>query len=165
MSNPNFIIFIQLSHCCQTSEIIIVTIYGCELYTIPGTLLTTYCLFVCLMVFNATFDNISVISWQSVLLVEETGTRRKPSRLHIVAEIMYTIYNSCKLPISRNISITDIGNDLVEFNSLMWTKINIMCQYCSKCNRLIHRLVKMMYFRQRDSYQHRWHCTLLHCVA
>ena len=25
------------------------------------------------MVFNATFTNISVISWQSVLLVEETG--------------------------------------------------------------------------------------------
>jgi hypothetical protein len=32
------------------------------------------------MVFNATFNNISVISWQSVLLVEETvGTWRKPS--------------------------------------------------------------------------------------
>jgi len=28
--------------------------------------------FVCLMVFNATFNNISVISWQSVLLVEKT---------------------------------------------------------------------------------------------
>jgi prepilin signal peptidase PulO-like enzyme (type II secretory pathway) len=26
-----------------------------------------------LMVFNTTFNNISVISWQSVLLVEETG--------------------------------------------------------------------------------------------
>jgi len=26
-----------------------------------------------LIVFNATFNNISVISWQSVLLVEETG--------------------------------------------------------------------------------------------
>jgi hypothetical protein len=25
------------------------------------------------MVFNATFNNISVISWQSVLLAEETG--------------------------------------------------------------------------------------------
>jgi hypothetical protein len=25
------------------------------------------------MVFNSTFNNISVISWQSVLLVEETG--------------------------------------------------------------------------------------------
>jgi hypothetical protein len=31
------------------------------------------CLFVCLMVFNTTFNNISVISWGSVLLVEETG--------------------------------------------------------------------------------------------
>jgi len=30
-------------------------------------------MFVCLMVFNATFNNISVISWRSVLLVEETG--------------------------------------------------------------------------------------------
>ena len=26
-----------------------------------------------LIVFNATFNNISVISWQSVLLVDETG--------------------------------------------------------------------------------------------
>ena len=31
------------------------------------------CLFVCLMVFNATFNNISVISWRSILLAEETG--------------------------------------------------------------------------------------------
>jgi hypothetical protein len=31
------------------------------------------CLFVCLMVFNATFNNISVVSCRSVLLVEETG--------------------------------------------------------------------------------------------
>jgi hypothetical protein len=30
-------------------------------------------LLVGLMVFNATFNNISVISWRSVLLVEETG--------------------------------------------------------------------------------------------
>jgi hypothetical protein len=30
-------------------------------------------LFVCLMVLSATFNNISVISWRSVLLVEETG--------------------------------------------------------------------------------------------
>ena len=31
------------------------------------------------MVFKGTFDNISVISWQSVLLGEETSTQRKPS--------------------------------------------------------------------------------------
>jgi hypothetical protein len=30
-------------------------------------------MFVCVMVFNVTFNNISVISWWSVLLVEETG--------------------------------------------------------------------------------------------
>jgi len=30
-------------------------------------------MFVCLTVFNATFNNISIISWRSVLLVEETG--------------------------------------------------------------------------------------------
>ena len=29
-------------------------------------------LFVCLMVFTATFSNMSVISWRSILLVEET---------------------------------------------------------------------------------------------
>ena len=37
------------------------------------------CLFVCLMLFNATFNNISVISWRSVLLVEET---RVPGENH-----------------------------------------------------------------------------------
>jgi len=32
------------------------------------------------MMFNATFNNISVISWQSVLLVEETGVSREYHR-------------------------------------------------------------------------------------
>jgi hypothetical protein len=36
--------------------------------------------FACLMVFNATFNNISVISWWSVLLVEETGGPRENHR-------------------------------------------------------------------------------------
>jgi hypothetical protein len=31
--------------------------------------------------FNATFNNISVISWQSVLLVEETGVPGEKHRL------------------------------------------------------------------------------------
>ena len=35
--------------------------------------ISEYMLFVCLMAFIATFNNISVISWRSVLLVEETG--------------------------------------------------------------------------------------------
>jgi hypothetical protein len=32
------------------------------------------------MVFNATFNNISAISWQSALLVEETGVPRENHR-------------------------------------------------------------------------------------
>jgi hypothetical protein len=34
------------------------------------------------IVFNATFNNISVISWQSVLLMEETGENHRPSASH-----------------------------------------------------------------------------------
>jgi len=30
------------------------------------------------MVFNATFNNISVISWRSVLFMEETGENHRP---------------------------------------------------------------------------------------
>jgi hypothetical protein len=43
------------------------------------------CLFVCLMVFHATFNNIAVISWRSVLLVEETrgaGGKHRPVAIH-----------------------------------------------------------------------------------
>jgi hypothetical protein len=36
-----------------------------------------------LMVFNATFNNISAISWQSVLFVEETGVPGESQRLVI----------------------------------------------------------------------------------
>ena len=32
------------------------------------------------MVFNATFNNISVIPWRSVLMVEETGIPRESNR-------------------------------------------------------------------------------------
>jgi len=34
------------------------------------------------MVFNATFNNISVISCWSALLVEETGENRRPAASH-----------------------------------------------------------------------------------
>ena len=37
------------------------------------SLIFLYSIVVCLMVFNATFNNITHISWWSVLLVEETG--------------------------------------------------------------------------------------------
>jgi len=38
------------------------------------------------MVFNTTFNNISVISWRSVLLVEETGVPEKTTELPQVTD-------------------------------------------------------------------------------
>ena len=41
-----------------------------------------------LMVFNATFNNVSLISWRPVLLVEETsvpGENKRPVASHFVA--------------------------------------------------------------------------------
>jgi len=42
--------------------------------------ISCFYLFVLLMVPNATFNNVSVISWRSVLLVEETGIPRENHR-------------------------------------------------------------------------------------
>ena len=43
------------------------------------------------MVFNATFNNISVISWRSVLLVEETGVSGETTDLSQVIDKLYHI--------------------------------------------------------------------------
>jgi len=43
------------------------------------------------MVFNATLSNISVISWWSVLLVEETGVTGETSGLSKVTDKLYHI--------------------------------------------------------------------------
>ena len=43
------------------------------------------------MVFNAFFNNISVTSWRSVLLVEETGVPEKPIDLSQVTDKLYHI--------------------------------------------------------------------------
>jgi hypothetical protein len=41
------------------------------------------------MVFNATFNNISDISWRSVLLEEETGVAEKTTDLSHVTDKLY----------------------------------------------------------------------------
>ena len=42
------------------------------------------------MVFNATFNNISVISWWSVLLVEDTGV---PGENHDLSQVTDKLYH------------------------------------------------------------------------
>ena len=41
------------------------------------------------MVFKATFNNISVISWRSVLMVEETGENHRPAAMHHLKKIYF----------------------------------------------------------------------------
>ena len=53
------------NHCILKNHKMPQVTQNCNEYTLS--------LMVCLMVFNATFNNISVMSWRSVLLVEETG--------------------------------------------------------------------------------------------
>ena len=48
-------------------------------------------LFVCLVVFNATFKNISLISWRSVLLMKETEYPEKTTDLSQVTDKPYHI--------------------------------------------------------------------------
>jgi hypothetical protein len=73
----------KLHHITQTRLLINIIQYG-----IPYGhyyLILSYLLGVRVMVFNATFNNISVISWRSVLLVEETevpGEIHRPATSH-----------------------------------------------------------------------------------
>jgi hypothetical protein len=53
----------------ENTNVLLLVIFNKELIEV----IIWFCLFVCLMVFNATFSNISVISWRSALLVEEAG--------------------------------------------------------------------------------------------
>jgi hypothetical protein len=43
------------------------------------------------MEFNATFNNISVILWQSVLLVEESGVPEKPTDLSQITDKLLSV--------------------------------------------------------------------------
>ena len=59
------------------------------------------------IVLNAFFNNISVISWQSVLLVEKTGV---PGEIHWPAKII--------------IFCTEISQDMIVFSfSMIWIEI------------------------------------------
>ena len=53
----------------------------CFVYLSGPTKVETCSQWLRFMVFNATFNNISVISW-SVLLVEETGKNQRPAARH-----------------------------------------------------------------------------------
>ena len=79
--------------------------------------------FVCLMVFNATFNNISFISWRTVLLLEETGGPRE--NLWPVASHWQTLsHNVVLLALIeiRTHNIVVIGTDCIVVNpTTIWS--------------------------------------------
>ena len=75
------------------------------------------CLFVCLMVhmFNATFNNISVISWRSVLLVEETHhyLDRKHKFWNIVSTKRDTLHSGAVPTFKWKVHIDNVHSSLL----------------------------------------------------
>ena len=63
--------------------------YNVQMYKYMSVLIGV--LFVCLMVFNTTFNNISVISWRSVLLVDETGRPGETLSYNVVHLVLIEI--------------------------------------------------------------------------
>jgi hypothetical protein len=60
-------------------------------------LIICYNVWVRVIVFNAIFNNISVILWQSVLLVEETRVPRENHRISQVTDKLYHIKSRQKV--------------------------------------------------------------------
>jgi len=91
------------------------------------------CLFACLMMFNATFNNISVISWRSILLVkkiEGPGKNHRPVAGHWQT-LSHNVEHLALIEIrAHNITSVVIGTDCIgscksNYHAITVTKIMI----------------------------------------
>jgi hypothetical protein len=71
------------------------------------------------MVFSATFNNISAISWQSVLLVEETGVP-DPEKTTDLPQVTDNFVSSTPRLINSNISSCSVAISLLSSFSFFY---------------------------------------------
>ena len=62
-----------------------------EVSILTVTMIYSYRIMIQIKVLNATFNNISAISWRSLLLMEETGVPEKTINLSQVTDKLYSI--------------------------------------------------------------------------
>ena len=78
------------------------------------------------MVFKATFNNISVISWQSVLLVEENG---KPGENHrSVASHGQTLSHNVVSSTPQHVEIMMTATNQLEYIYMCSRIMDLLCQ-------------------------------------
>ena len=85
------------------------------------------------MVLNATFNNISVISWQSVLLVEEIGVSRETNDLSEVNDklLSHNVVSSTPcLSGVRTLNVRAIGTDFIGSNKSNYHTITTTTVSC-----------------------------------
>ena len=110
------------------------------------------------MVFYATFNNISVLSWRSVLLVEETGVPGENDRPTQVTDTLYQIIlyrmhidlARFELTMLVVMGIDCIGNYKFKYHTITTTKSPLKKRHSSKDGST---LLKMCFYNKRKQYK------------
>ena len=97
--------------------------------------------FVWFMVFNATFNNISDILWQSVLLVEETGVSRE-NRRPVASHWQTWSYNVVSSTLHHELYL------FLDEEQTLWTLLLVVYFLCHVCFMLL--LIMFAFFYGSD---------------
>jgi hypothetical protein len=133
-------------------------------FTIPVS--ACWCFRVCLIVFTVTFNNISVISWTSVLLVEETEDQVKIIDLSQATEKLYHIilYTS---PWSRFVLTASvvIATDCIGSYQSNYHMITATTAPCVLINKYIHAFDSINNLRMKNKRNKTCMFTLNKCYS